>query len=227
MKVVNNAKFFSLIAIAMFVSVLINGCLEEPDQGPPIVTILNPAQNELVTGIVPIVVTASDESNLETVKILVDGQVVHTDDAKTTSFNWDTGPVADNRDHHIAAYAIDEDENVGPAAITTVRVSKGTSPDTLAPVLNVLYPNPGGGNAFSVAVIDTLTVVAEATDDVGVAGVRFFIDGFFQAEDTQEPYQFNWDLTSVVTNLDHTIYVKAVDEAGNSTAILIPVQINP
>ena len=41
---------------------------------------------------------------------------------------------------------------------------------------------------------DTIAVSATASDDVGVAGVQFRLDGNdLGAEDTSAPYSVNWD----------------------------------
>ena len=42
-----------------------------------------------------------------------------------------------------------------------------------------------------------MTVSATATDNVGVAGVQFLLDGAsLGAEDTSAPYSMTWDTTS-------------------------------
>ena len=61
-----------------------------------------------------------------------------------------------------------------------------------------------------------VTVSATATDNVGVAGVQFLLDGAsLGAEDTTAPYSMTWDTTSV-SNGVHTLQARARDAAGNS-----------
>jgi hypothetical protein len=63
-----------------------------------------------------------------------------------------------------------------------------------------------------------VTVVAAATDDTGVAGVQFLLDGApLGAEVTTAPYELSWD-TSTVTNGAHTLTAVARDAAGQQTA---------
>ena len=57
-------------------------------------------------------------------------------------------------------------------------------------------------------------VTANATDNIGVAGVRFFVDGAqIGAEDTVSPYSISWD-TTTVTDGSHTLTAAARDGAG-------------
>ena len=60
-------------------------------------------------------------------------------------------------------------------------------------------------------------VTASASDNIGVAGVRFFVDGAqVGAEDTVSPYSITWD-TTTVTDGSHTLTAMARDGAGNTT----------
>src|SRR5712672_4287496 len=62
-----------------------------------------------------------------------------------------------------------------------------------------------------------MPVLARASDNVGVAGVQFQIDGAnFGAEDTSAPYSISWNTTSA-SNGSHTIAAIARDAAGNRT----------
>jgi hypothetical protein len=62
-----------------------------------------------------------------------------------------------------------------------------------------------------------VAVQANATDNVGVAGVQFMLDGAkFGAEDTTAPYSVTWN-TTTATNGAHTLTAVARDAAGNRT----------
>ncbi|HEY6693405.1 MAG TPA: LamG-like jellyroll fold domain-containing protein, partial [Solirubrobacteraceae bacterium] len=61
------------------------------------------------------------------------------------------------------------------------------------------------------------TVTATASDDVGVAGVQFRLDGNdLGSEDTSAPYSLSWD-TTAVANGTHVLSAVARDGAGNRT----------
>ena len=63
----------------------------------------------------------------------------------------------------------------------------------------------------------TVTLTATATDNVGVAGVQFKLDGAnLGAEDTTSPYSVSWN-TTTVANGTHTLTAVARDAAGNTT----------
>ena len=62
-----------------------------------------------------------------------------------------------------------------------------------------------------------LTISAEASDNVGVVGVRFQLDGKdLKPEDLTAPYSITLS-TSKISNGSHTVTAVARDAAGNST----------
>ena len=62
-----------------------------------------------------------------------------------------------------------------------------------------------------------VTVSANASDNVGVAGVQFYLDGaLLGTEDTTAPYSVSWN-TTTATNASHTLLARARDAAGNIT----------
>jgi hypothetical protein len=93
-------------------------------------------------------------------------------------------------------------------------------PDTTPPTVNVSAPSAGA------TVTGTVNVSAGASDNVGVTGVQFLLDGAnLGAEDTAAPYTVSWNTTSV-TNGAHTLTARARDAAGNqttSTAVSVTV----
>jgi hypothetical protein len=92
--------------------------------------------------------------------------------------------------------------------------------DTTPPTVSVTSPVAAAtvsGNAVA--------VVASASDNVGVLGVQFFVDGGpVGAEDTAAPYSIVWDSTSVA-NGAHTITARARDAASLQTTSA-PVSVN-
>jgi glucose/arabinose dehydrogenase len=93
-------------------------------------------------------------------------------------------------------------------------------------------PAPGDTTAPSVAltapaagtVTGTVAVAANASDDRGVAGVQFRLDGTdLGTEDTSAPFSTSWD-TATSANGSHTLTAVARDGAGNRTTSA-PVQV--
>jgi concanavalin A-like lectin/glucanase superfamily protein/PASTA domain-containing protein/Big-like domain-containing protein len=81
--------------------------------------------------------------------------------------------------------------------------------DLIVPTVSLTSPTGG-------TVSGNVLVVAAASDNVGVAGVKFF-DGAAQigAEVTASPYQVTWS-TSAVANGSHSLTAVARDAAGNT-----------
>jgi hypothetical protein len=102
----------------------------------------------------------------------------------------------------------------------TAGVLNGTTPgnppppppaDTTPPSVAITAPANGA------TVLGTTTISADASDNVGVAGVKFFVDGsIVGAEDTSAPFSVSWDSTKVA-NGSHTLTAVARDAAGNTT----------
>src|SRR5206468_775028 len=85
------------------------------------------------------------------------------------------------------------------------------SADTTAPAVSITSPS----NSSSVS--GTVTVGATASDNVGVVGVQFLVDGAaVGAEDAAAPYSYSWDTTKA-GNGPHTLTARARDAAGNAT----------
>ncbi|MEK9182501.1 MAG: Ig-like domain-containing protein, partial [Patescibacteria group bacterium] len=82
--------------------------------------------------------------------------------------------------------------------------------DTVPPTVSI------GSPASSATVSGTITLLANATDDVGVVGVQFKIDGNnMGAEQTVYPYDAPWN-TANFSNGSHTITATARDAASNT-----------
>jgi len=91
--------------------------------------------------------------------------------------------------------------------------------DTTPPTISMTAPAQGAMLAGSV------TVSATATDDVGVAGVQFLLDGApLGTERTAAPYSMSWN-TATASNGAHTLSATARDAAGNTAQPIAPVNV--
>ena len=97
----------------------------------------------------------------------------------------------------------------------------GMNLDTTPPAVNVTAPLSGS------TLSGTVTLSANASDNVGVAGVQFKVDGFNSGpEVTTAPYTMLLD-TKIFANGPHVISATARDAAGNAaTSAGIPVSVN-
>jgi hypothetical protein len=96
--------------------------------------------------------------------------------------------------------------------------SGSTGGDTTPPTVSLTAPLAGSTLSGSV------TVSANASDNMGVASVQFLLDGKdLGSEVTSAPYSVNWD-TSTVAAGTHTLSAIAKDTAGNgNTATAVTV----
>ncbi len=79
--------------------------------------------------------------------------------------------------------------------------------DTENPTVSMTSPVGG-------TVSGTVSVVANATDNVGVTRVDFYVGAVLSGSDGTSPYQWDWD-TTMVANVDYNLSAKAYDAAGN------------
>src|SRR5205809_656458 len=126
-----------------------------------------------------------------------------------TSFTNNTG-LSPSTTYTYAVAAFDAAGNLSaqssPASATTPAAA-----DTTPPTVSI--SSPANGQTIST----TVTVSANASDNVGVVGVQFQLDGVNGgAEDTTAPYSIPFDPTTT-SNGQHTITAVARDAAGNRT----------
>ena len=84
--------------------------------------------------------------------------------------------------------------------------------DNTPPQVSIIAPLDGQ-TVYEVS--GKVIILAEATDDVGVSKVEFYIDGIKMGEVTTSPYTYFWDTYTLPYNSKHTIQAKAYDNAGN------------
>src|SRR5215831_5823466 len=85
--------------------------------------------------------------------------------------------------------------------------------DTVPPIVFISYPY--SGTTYTSA--RTVTIVATASDNVGVARVEFYDGTILKGTATAAPYTFAWTISSA-SNGSHAWTAKAYDAAGNSAA---------
>jgi YVTN family beta-propeller protein len=103
----------------------------------------------------------------------------------------------------------ESDETNNKLAQTITVGGSDSAPPTVA------ITNPAIGNTVSGSAV---AVSANASDNVGVTGVQFKLDGInLGAEDTIAPYGVNWNSATAI-NGTHTLVAVARDAAGNTTA---------
>jgi hypothetical protein len=188
-----------------------------PDTQAPVVSITNPAAGN-VSGTISITATASDNIGVVGVQLLLNGANLGSEFTSAPyTYSWNTNSLA-NGTYTLNARARDAAGNTSTSADVVVTVNN--VPDTQAPTVSITAPAAGN-------VTGTVTLSANASDNIGVVGVQFLLNGAnLGTEDTAAPYSISWN-TSTVTNGSYTLTAKARDAAGNvTTSAGVAVTVN-
>jgi hypothetical protein len=175
------------------------------DNAAPTVSMTAPANGATVSGMVTVSATASDNRGVVGVQFLLDGAALGTEDTTAPySISWNS-TTASSGSHTLSARARDAAGNLTTSATVSVMI------DTTAPTVSMTAPANGA------TVSGMVTVSATASDNVGVVGVQFLLDGVpLGAEDRTAPYSISWN-TQPVSLGSHTLAARARDAVGNQT----------
>ena len=100
-------------------------------------------------------------------------------------------------------------------------VANPPPPDTIPPTVSMTAP------ANNATVFGSVTVSANASDNVGVVGVQFLLGGVpLGAEDTTAPYSITWNSTSVANGGPYLLSARARDTTNQTTATAVSVTVN-
>lgn len=94
-----------------------------------------------------------------------------------------------------------------------IKFTQSDIDDTVNPTVAIASPQ---SNA-NVPADSTVSITANASDNVSVSKVEFYVDGILLATDTTSPYAVDWNTTGV-TLASHTLLAKAYDSLGNSAS---------
>lgn len=184
-----------------------------PLPGSLVVSITSPTSGSTVAGTISVSASVSPLGVLVTgVQFRLDGVNLGVEDTSAPySVPWDT-TITINGSHTLRA--------VGRNALgvrftsdpVTITVSNAPPSDTTPPAVTIASPTSGS------TVSGTITVSADASDDVGVVGIQFQLDGAdLGAEDRTPPYSVAWDTTTAADG-SHGLAAVARDAAGNQGA---------
>lgn len=179
----------------------------------PKLTITAPANGANISGTTISVSysTSGDTSEADHVFISLDGGPNLRVQSLSGGLDIDSVPAGA---HSLTGYVarVDDSKITGSDAAT---VSFSSSlPDTTKPVVVLTAPRDGA------TVSGSVTLSANAVDDVTVAGVRFKLDGVaIGSEDTSSPYAATWDSTAVANGV-HVLTAVARDGSNNTAESL-------
>jgi hypothetical protein len=190
------------------------------DQGdmPPRVRLVYPLQGGDVCGSLEVQASAGDDKGVTAVRFYLDGTLVNTLTAPPYRWLWDSSKAKAGA-HSLAAEALD---TAGRSALDSIQVqvaaAAGKPCDNLPSVVLV--------SPESNAVVQgEVLLAAEASDDVGVERVQFFVDGSMLVDDASVPHQAIWDSDLFSEGL-HLIRALARDTAGQTGKAEVSVTVD-
>src|SRR5439155_7352480 len=168
------------------------------------VSITSPPGGATVSQTITVSAAASDNIAVAGVQFKLDGANLGAEDTTNPySVSWNTTTAATGP-HTLTAVARDAAGNTSTTSVA-VTVSNDLTPPTVS------LTAPLGGTTVS----GTVTIAANASDNVGLVGVQFKLDGAnLGAEVTTAPYTMSWDTAPAAIGA-HTLTAVARDAAGN------------
>jgi uncharacterized protein (TIGR03118 family) len=186
---------------------------------PTGVAVTAPVAATTVSGTVAVTANATD--NIGVARVVFAVRVgsttteISTDTAAPFSASWNSGATP-NGAATLIATAFDAFGN--STASAGVAVTVNNVPDTTAPTVAITAPASG-------TVSGTVTVSANAADNVGVAQVEFFAGATSLGVDAVAPYSVQWN-TATFSGVQQLTAV-ARDGAGNAaTSAAVPVTVS-
>ncbi len=184
----------------------------------PTVSLTAPVNNAILSGTTTITANASDNVGVTKVEFYGNGVLLYATNVAPFSYSWNTTSVA-NGSYTLSAKAYDNVGNVGQSANAIISVNNQIA-DTKAPTVSLSTP------ANNAVVSGAISITANATDNVGVSKVDFYVNGALKSTATAVPYTYSWNTTSVA-NGSYTLSAKASDAAGNiGQSATVTVSVN-
>jgi len=174
------------------------------DSTAPTASIVAPSSGSTVSGSVTIAVSVSDNVGVTKVECYINDVLAST--SATGSFSWNTTAYS-NGSYALRAKAYDAAGNVGTSAATTVSI-QNIAADTTAPSATIAAPTAGS------TVSGIISVTVNATDNVSVTKVEWYLNGVVAGSSTGSTATFSWNTTSRTNGLC-TLQARAYDAAGN------------
>ncbi|MFI5251261.1 MAG: glycosyl hydrolase family 18 protein [Bacteroidota bacterium] len=180
----------------------------------PVVAITSPLNGATVSNTITVSATASDNVSVAGVQFQLNGGNLGGEvTIPPYNYSWNTGLKA-NGGYTLSAIARDA---AGNKTTSSISVTISNVPDTTAPSISITAPTDGAN------VSGTVTITANASDNVGVVGVQFKLNGTnCGSEVTTPPYAYSWNTTQN-SNGVYSISATARDAAGNTSTAAISV----
>jgi thermitase len=173
------------------------------DNTPPTVSIISPAQGGTLSGMAIVNVAASDNKELTSIALSIDGINKATLTSAPYTFTWDTAS-ASNGLHIITATAHDSADNQSSSAVSVVVDNRM---EAAPPQVAIVSPASGAIVSNSVAVL------VNATSGVPIVKVELYVDGALKAVSSNAPFANKWAAKKEAFGA-HSLQCKAYDMEG-------------
>lgn len=192
-------------------STVASATTQAPDTTAPVVALTAPADGSTVSGTINLSATATDNVAVNRVVFTVDGvQQGPNDTAAPYGTTLDTTALV-NGPHTVRATVIDTSGNSAFNEVAVTVDNQAPPVDVTPPAVTLTAPADGATVSGNVA------LNADASDDTGVLGVKFYANGGqVGSEDTTAPFSASWNTTSVANGAVQ-LTALARDAAGNTT----------
>lgn len=202
------------VLLCFVVCCFFSSCDEDEKEAiPPVVTIGSPDASTKLLKTVTITASATDDSGISSIKILVDETLVHETGDSEVSYDWNTETVSDG-EHTITVVATDAVGNDGSESLT-VEVFN----DKKAPQVTLTSPS---AQPF---VKSTIKIEGSVADESTLESIKIYVgDVLLTTLTNTNSFSFDWD-TKAVADGSHTIRVSATDSHGNEASATAQVKV--
>ena len=186
--------------------------LDNYDNINPSGLIMYPYAGQIISGQQTISVLAEDNVGIDSVDFFINNVLVYSDFEEPYEYDWNTEFEFEDANHIIGSIVTDIAGN--QFEIPSISVFVNNIPnDNVPPTISI--SNPVSGQTVS----GTVNFTVNVDDNVGIAQVEFFIDGYSLGIVTEEPYSHLWDTSSNIGahGDEHALSAIVIDTAGNTS----------
>jgi hypothetical protein len=196
-----------------------NATTPAPDTTAPVISAIAPGNITQTNATIAWTTNELSDTQVEYGTTTAYGSSTTLNSSLVTSHSASLSGLTANTTYHYRVKSKDAAANLATSGDNSF-TTQAPAPDTSPPTVSIT--SPANGAALS----GTISITANAADNIGVAGVQFKLDGNnLSAEDASSPYSLSWN-TTTATNGSHQLTATARDAAGNiatSTALNVTV----
>ena len=185
----------------------------QEDTSPPLITLINPANNETVFDTVLVEIFAQDNDGVSSVELFLNDSSVIVMEESPYQWEWNTFEYPEDQTVILSAKATDRKDNTNQTKSITVMVNNIEDEDLINPTGTILHPFTGQ----SVEGIVSITV--DAGDNDAVESVKIFINDILEFTGNTSPYQYDWNTINLEEDAFFTIYALIRDLSGNESSV--------